>query len=250
MAEPIVGSQLGAVSPPESYFKKIRKICDKYNIVLIVDEVMTGFGRTGKDFGIEHFGITPDIMTFGKGVSAGYAPLAGMVVHDRIVDSLIQNGKGKFVHGSTYSGSPVSVAAGLSVLTIYERENIVAKVQVVGDYLKEQLLALKKRSPIIFDVRGEGLLLGIELAADGEKGTPIKSEIHASERINSIAMELGAVFYPGSGSINGCLGDHLLITPPLTVTTDEIDEMIRILENSLQIFIKELKEEKVYEGAK
>lgn len=250
ITESIVGSQLGAVSPPVTYFKEIRKICDKYNIVLIVDEVMTGFGRTGKDFGIQHFGITPDIITFGKGISAGYAPLAGMVVHDRIVDSLIQNGKGKFVHGYTYSGHPVSVAAGLSVLTIYERDTIVIKVQGVGEYLKEQLLSLKKRCPIIFDVRGEGLLLGIEFAADGEKGTPFPGKMQASERINSIAMELGAVFYPGSGSINGYLGDHLLITPPLTVTIDEIDEMIRILENSLQIFIEELKEAEAYEATK
>ncbi|MGG3563939.1 aspartate aminotransferase family protein [Neobacillus rhizosphaerae] len=250
IAEPIVGSQLGAVSPPEVYFKEIRKICDQYNIVLIVDEVMTGFGRTGKDFGIQHFGISPDIMTFGKGVSAGYAPLAGMVVHDRMVESLIENSKGKFVHGYTYSGHPVSVAAGLSALTIYEREGIVNNVQVTGDYLKEQLLALKKHYPIIFDVRGEGLLVGIELAFDGEKGSPFPEKLHASERINSIAMGLGAVFYPGSGSINGYLGDHLLISPPLTVTTDEVDEMVRILENSLKIFIEELKEEETYEITK
>ncbi|WP_413299021.1 aspartate aminotransferase family protein [Bacillus sp. 1P10SD] len=250
IAEPIVGSQLGAVSPPEVYFKEIRKICDKYNIVLIVDEVMTGFGRTGKDFGIQHFGIVPDIITFGKGVSAGYAPLAGMIVHDRIVDSLIENSKGKFVHGFTYSGHPVSVAAGLSALTIYEREGILKNVQVVGDYLKQQLFALKKRCPIIFDVRGEGLLLGIELAIDGERGTPFPEEFHASERINSIAMDLGAVFYPGSGSINGYLGDHLLISPPLTVTTGEIDEMVSILENSLKIYFEELKEEETYEITK
>jgi adenosylmethionine-8-amino-7-oxononanoate aminotransferase len=250
IAEPIVGSQLGAVSPPEAYFKEIRKICDQYNIVLIVDEVMTGFGRTGKDFAIQHYGISPDIMTFGKGVSAGYAPLAGMVVHDRIVDSLIENSKGKFVHGYTYSGHPVSVAAGLSALTIYERDGILKNVQVVGDYLKQQLLALKKCYPIIFDVRGEGLLLGIELAADGEVGTPFPEKLHASERINTIAMELGAVLYPGSGSFDGNLGDHLLISPPLTITTGEVDDMVKILENSLQIFIEEIKEEVMYEITK
>lgn len=250
IAEPIVGSQLGAVSPPEAYFKEIRKICDKYNILLIADEVMTGFGRTGKDFGIQHFGITPDIMTFGKGVSAGYAPLAGMIVHDRIVEGLIQNGNGKFVHGYTYSGHPVSVAAGLSVLKIYEREAVVTKVQEAGEYLKQQLLELKKRCPIIFDVRGEGLLMGIELAVDGDKGTPFPAKIQASERINHIAMELGAVFYPGSGSLNGHLGDHLLITPPLTVSRVQIDEIMGVLERSLQIFIEELKEVPPYETTK
>ncbi|WP_163099979.1 aspartate aminotransferase family protein [Peribacillus alkalitolerans] len=250
IAEPIVGSQLGAVSPPEAYFKEIRNICDKYNILLIVDEVMTGFGRTGKDFGIQHFGVTPDIITFGKGVSAGYAPLAGMIVHDRIIKGLLQNSKGKFVHGYTYSGHPVSLAAGLSVLTIYERESILKNVQESGQYLKDRLMNLKSACPIIFDIRGEGLLLGIELAVDGDKGTPFPGKIQASERINSIAMSMGAVFYPGSGSINGHSGDHLLITPPLNVTKSEIDEIMSVLEQSLQIFIEELKEEKSHEIAK
>jgi adenosylmethionine-8-amino-7-oxononanoate aminotransferase len=250
LVEPISGSQLGAVSPPQAYFKEIRQICDKYNIILIADEIMTGFGRTGKDFGIEHFGIIPDIITFGKGVSAGYAPLAGMIVHDRIIDSLNQNGEGKFVHGSTYSGHPVSVAAGLSVLEIYEREDILGNVQENGHYLKEKILELKERCSIIFDVRGEGLLMGIELAIDGEKGTPFSEDLHVSDRINSIAMELGAVFYPGSGSINGYLGDHLLITPPLTIAKNEIDEMIGLLERSLQIFIEEFKEVQPYEITK
>ncbi|WP_108669170.1 aspartate aminotransferase family protein [Peribacillus acanthi] len=250
IAEPIVGSQLGAVSPPSAYFKEVRKICDKYNILLIVDEVMTGFGRTGKDFGIQHFGITPDIITFGKGVSAGYAPLAGMIVHDRVIEGLMHNSKGKFVHGYTYSGHPVSVAAGLSVLKIYERDLILTNVQETGHYLKQKLLDLKKICPIIFDIRGEGLLMGIELAIDGEKGTAFPSKIQASERINTIAMNLGAVFYPGSGSINGHEGDHFLIAPPLNVTKAEIDEIVGILEKSLQIFIKEIKEANSYETAK
>ncbi|SFA69625.1 MULTISPECIES: aspartate aminotransferase family protein [unclassified Bacillus (in: firmicutes)] len=250
IAEPIVGSQLGAVSPPEVYFKEIRRICDKYNILLIVDEVMTGFGRTGKDFGIQHFGIIPDIITFGKGVSAGYAPLAGMIVHDRIVEGLMKNSKGKFVHGYTYSGHPVSVAAGLSVLRIYEREDILSNVQESGQYLRAKLLELKSKCPIIFDVRGEGLLMGIELAVDGVIGTPFPANLLASERINSIAMDLGAVFYPGSGSIGGHSGDHLLITPPLTVTKSEIDEMLGLLERALQIFIEEIKEAETHEVTK
>lgn len=249
IAEPIVGSQLGAVSPPIEYFKEIRKICDKYNILLIVDEVMTGFGRTGKDFAIQHFGISPDIITFGKGVSAGYAPLAGMIVHDRIVAGVIENGKGKFVHGFTYSGHPVSVAAGLSVLSIYERDNLAKKAEEKGQYLIHKLYELQTRCPIIFDVRGKGLLVGIELALNHE-GDPFPPERQASERINELCMELGGVFYPGSGSINGLNGDHLLITPPLTIEKEEIDDMMEILEKALAKFVLENKEVFSYEITK
>lgn len=236
IAEPIVGSQLGSVSPPDSYFKEIRKLCDEYNIILIVDEVMTGFGRTGTHFAIEHFDFTPDIITFGKGVSAGYSPLGGMIVHDRLIEGLIQNSQGKFAHGYTYSGHPVSVAAGITVLKILDEDNVLANVNIQGKYLLEQLNLLKERYPIIWDVRGKGLLMGIELVSN-PKGEPFPASVSASQEINRMAMQLGAVFYPGTGSINGYEGDHLLIAPPLKVTRIEIDEILTILEQALQQFI-------------
>ncbi len=235
IAEPIVGSQLGSVSPPAAYFKEIRKLCDDYNILLIADEVMTGFGRTGTYFAVEHFDFIPDIITFGKGVSAGYSPLGGMIVHDRIIDGIVQNSKGKFAHGYTYSGHPVSVAAGLAVLEKLVDNNILSNVVVQGEYLINQLKMLQDRYPIIWDVRGKGLLIGIELASN-PKGNPFPPSSSTSEVINRIAMQIGAVFYPGSGSINGYEGDHLLIAPPLTVSREEIDEIIRILELALQQF--------------
>ena len=237
IAEPIVGSQLGAVSPPDSYFQEIRKLCDKYNIILIADEVMTGFGRTGTHFAIEHFDFIPDIITFGKGVSAGYSPLGGMIVHDKLIEGLIQNSQGKFAHGYTYSGHPVSVAAGLAVLKRIEENHILENVKKQGDYLGNQLKQLQKRYPFIWDVRGKGLLIGIELVSN-LNGDPFPASVPASEELNKLAMQYGAVFYPGKGSINGCVGDHLLIAPPLTVTKEEIDEIMDILEKALKQFIQ------------
>ena len=236
IAEPIIGSQLGAVSPPDQYFKEIRRLCDEYNIILIADEVMTGFGRTGTHFAVDHFDLTPDIITFGKGVSAGYAPLGGMIVHDKLIEGLIQNSQGKFAHGYTYSGHPVSVAAGLAVLKKIEDNHVLENVEKQGEYLVNQLKQLQKRYPVIWDVRGKGLLIGIEFMAS-PKGNPFPVLTPAAEEINQIAMQLGAVFYPGKGTINGYEGDHLLIAPPLTVTAHEIDEMITILEKALAQFM-------------
>lgn len=234
--EPIVGSQQGAVVPPINYFKKVREICDKYDVILIIDEVMTGFGRTGSNFAIEQFGIEPDILTFGKGVSAGYAPLAGMIVSDKIIEGILTNSDGKFIHGYTYSGHPVSVAAGLAALEIYEEENILQNCQNISKYLVEQLKQLKAHTNIISDIRGRGLLIGLELVKDNENNHVFDPKVQASNRINSIAMELGAIFYPGSGGIDGLHGEHLIISPPLNVNKKEIDELVSILLKTIKAF--------------
>ncbi|MEH7331135.1 aspartate aminotransferase family protein [Neobacillus drentensis] len=250
IAEPIVGSQQGAVPPPPGYFEKIRELCDRYQIVLIVDEVMTGFGRTGTHFATEQLGIEPDIITFGKGVSAGYAPLAGMIVHDQLIDGLIQNSDGKFIHGYTYSGHPVAVAAGLAALEVYERDNVLENVNEQGNYLVGRLLEMKQTHSCISDVRGRGLLIGIELVKDREQDLLFKPFEKAAETINSIAMELGAVFYPGSGSIDSINGEHLIISPPLNVKKTDIDEIVRILDESLSIFKSQLRKDETVEIAK
>lgn len=233
ICEPIVGSQQGAVVPPEAYFLRIRELCDRYEIILIIDEVMTGFGRTGKHFAIEYFGIEPDILTFGKGVSSGYAPLGGMIARDRIIEQLVQNSGGMFIHGFTYSGHPVSVAAGLAAVRYYKDHDILSRCQQRGSYLHKQLEKLQQKHPIIGEVRGKGLLLGLELVADRETGALFPPGRGISERLNTIALEKGAVFYPGSGAIDGHRGEHLLIGPPLTISEREIDELIIILDQSL-----------------
>ncbi|MEH7417505.1 aminotransferase class III-fold pyridoxal phosphate-dependent enzyme [Neobacillus drentensis] len=250
IAEPIVGSQQGAVPPPPGYFEKVREMCDRYEIVLIMDEVMTGFGRTGTNFATEQIDITPDIITFGKGVSAGYAPLAGMIVHERLVEALIQNSDGKFIHGYTYSGHPVAVAAGLAALDLYKREGVLDNVIKQGDCLFNRLLELKQKHTYIADVRGRGLLIGIELVRDRALDLLFDPDEKAAERLNGIAMELGAVFYPGSGSIDGTKGEHLIVSPPLNATKKEIDEIVRILDESLTIFRNLERKGEIYETTK
>lgn len=250
IAEPIVGSQQGAVPPPPGYFEKVKELCDRYEIVLIIDEVMTGFGRTGTNFATEQIGIEPDIITFGKGVSAGYAPLAGMIVHERLIDGLIQKSDGKFIHGYTYSGHPVAVAAGLAALDVYKRDRVLENVKEQSSYLFDRLLELKQKHTCISDVRGRGLLIGMELIKDCERDLLFNPSEKAAETLNSIAMELGAVFYPGTGSIDGTNGEHLIISPPLNVTKKEIDEVVRILDESLSIFEGQLREDEAYEIAK
>ncbi|WP_409298793.1 aspartate aminotransferase family protein [Peribacillus sp. SCS-26] len=232
IAEPITGSQLGASVPPSQYFKEIRKICDRYDVIMIADEVMTGFGRTGRHFAIEHWDVVPDIITFGKGISAGYAPLAGMIVHDNLAGLLKEHSKGVFQHGYTYSGHPVSAAAGLAALAVYEKEAILDNVKRMGAYLVRKLGELKEKIPYIYHIRGRGLLIGVEFAR-GQSGAPFPPDIKLAEKINDRAMELGAVFYPGSGSENGVRGDHLLICPPLSIKAEEIDEAVGILEKAI-----------------
>lgn len=238
--EPIVGSQQGAMVPPDGYFKRIREICDKNDIVLIIDEVMTGFGRTGTNFAIEQFGIEPDIMTFGKGISAGYAPLAGMIVNDKITNGILENSEGKFMHGYTYSGHPVLAAAGLASLEIFEEEAVLQNCQKVSKYFFERLKKLKDSSSIISDIRGRGLLIGIEFVRDKDKNILFDPSEQVSNKINKIAMGLGAIFYPGSGGIDGIHGEHLIISPPLNINKREIDEIIEILSKAIQTFEKGL----------
>lgn len=240
ICEPIVGSQQGAVVPPDGYFAQVRKICDKYDILLIIDEVMTGFGRTGRYFASEHFGVEPDIITFGKGVSSGYAPLGGMIVHERIIEALIKNSEGKFMHGYTYSGHPVSVAAGLEAVKYYKEKEVLANCLRQSQYLFKRLKELAGKHHVIGEIRGKGLLIGLELVQDKAEGREFPSSYPASEKLNAIAMDLGAVFYPGSGSIDGIRGHHLLIAPPLTITQAEIDEMVQILDQALSAFTAQL----------
>ncbi len=248
ICEPIVGSQQGAVVPPDDYFIRVRHICDKYDIVLVIDEVMTGFGRAGTDFAIEQFGIEPDILTFGKGVSGGYAPLAGMIVSDTIIENLIQNGKGRFIHGSTFSGHPVSVAAGLAAVQYYQQEQLLENCRKQGAYLFQRLSELQKKHRCMGQIRGRGLLLGFELLADRTKDTMFPPLYGAAERLYEETYKRGVVLYPGTGSIDGTHGDHILLGPPLGIKREEVDEFILILDQALYSFEEQIKiEEGDYE---
>jgi adenosylmethionine-8-amino-7-oxononanoate aminotransferase len=223
ICEPIVGSQQGAVVPHPDYLPQVREVCDEHGIVLIVDEVMTGFGRTGKDFAVEHFGVVPDIITFGKGVTGGYAPLSGMIVHDRIVDAVRTRSGGVFRHGTTYSGHPVCVAAAHAALTYYRDHDVLDNVNVQGAYLWSRLEELQVAHPRIGGLRGRGLLLGLDLY-EGAGAEPL-----TAEEFNASAMRNGAVFYPGKGGIDGVHGQHLLIAPPLTIQRNDVDRLVEVL---------------------
>lgn len=227
ICEPIVGSQQGALVPPAEYLRQVRALCDRYNIVLIIDEVMTGFGRTGEHFAYQTFGITPDIVTFGKGVTGGYAPLSGMIVHDRLVDIVREQGNGIFRHGSTYSGHPVSVAAGQAALTYYLEHQVLDNVRARSLELQAALEKLAREHPGISDVRGQGLLMAFDLVQSTEF-----SEL-TSEEFNAKTMANGAIFYPGKGRFGGFEGQHILVAPPLTATSQELTRMIEILDKTL-----------------
>lgn len=241
--EPISGSQKGAMPLPKIYLKHLRKMCDEHNIILIADEVMTGFGRTGENFAIDHYNLIPDILTFGKGVSGGYAPLSGMVVHDRLVESLIEYGEGKFKHGLTFSGHPVSVAAGHAALHFYKEHSIIENCRKQSKYLFSGLRKLMNLHQCVKEVRGKGLLIGIELVYSRDYDIPFSPDYNASTILNQLAIDNGAVFYPGSrNKRNGAHGEHLIIAPPLTIKSSEIDELIDILHRSLLEF-----EEQIFE---
>jgi adenosylmethionine-8-amino-7-oxononanoate aminotransferase len=232
--EPIVGSQQGGLVPTKEYLQGVRKICDEHDIIFIADEVMTGFYRTGKPFAVQHFDVVPDIITFGKGVSAGYAPLGGMIVHNRLTEELLQYSNGKFIHGYTYSGHPISVAAGLATLKKYQSLNIQQLCDKNSDILVNRLKEIRKNSTIMGSIRGKGLLLGIELLKNADQNELFDPSFQASQKLNNYAMELGAIFYPGSGAIDGERGEHLIIAPPLNSTEEELDMLLQVFQQSIQ----------------
>lgn len=225
--EPIVGSQLGAYEPPAAALREIAAICAESEILLIADEVMTGFGRTGANFAIEHSGIVPDLLTFGKGVTAGYAPLSGMLIHERVVAAIEASG-GVFHHGYTYSGHPVVAAAAAAALRYSRDRGVLAAGRRQGELLRAELEGLARRFPVIAEVRGRGLLLAIEL--DPERLVPGDG----AAEVNREAMRLGLVLYPGqSTGADGRARPHLLVAPPLTLTDSERAHLIELLERTL-----------------
>ncbi len=231
IAEPIVGAALGAVPPPENYFPRIKEICEKYGILFISDEVMTGFGRLGTNFGIEQFQTTPDIIAAGKGISGGYFPLSAVIINEKIA-TVFEENKATFKAGHTFACNPVGAAVGSFVIDYFEENNILENVRITGGILQERLNSLLT-SAIVGDIRGKGLLLGIELVKDKITKEPFPAELQLSKKIYQKALEKGVVLYPGKGSVDGILGDHLLISPPLTITTDEVKELANIIIESV-----------------
>jgi adenosylmethionine-8-amino-7-oxononanoate aminotransferase len=232
IAEPVVGATMGAVPAPSGYFQRIREICDRYQVLLIADEVMSGFGRTGQWFAISQWGVTPDILVAAKGVSGGYAPLAVLMAHEGVVAPLRKAGT-PWVAGHTYAQNPVTAAAGLAVLDYIERKSLVRAAAERGAELFEGLRALIQRHRILGDVRGLGLMLGVELVRDGATKEPFPVEAGRAFEFARACIANGVAVYPGQGGADGQVGDHALVTPPLTITSAQVQDLVSGIDRAL-----------------
>lgn len=235
--EPVGGASTGALVAPDSYYGRIREICDRWGIILIYDEVMSGAGRTGRFLAADHWGQKPDLIALSKGFASGYSPLGAMVAPDWMVQPVLD--AGGFQHGHTYAGNPLACAAGLAVLDEIERQDLVGNAARMGDRLKARLEGLKNRFPFIGDVRGKGLLLAAELVADPLTMQPLPKEKNAYNRIVDLAYERGLIIY-SRRTRGGFEGDHFLVCPPLIIDEAQVDEIMAILEDSLSVLAAEL----------
>ncbi|MDY7040308.1 MAG: aminotransferase class III-fold pyridoxal phosphate-dependent enzyme [Chloroflexota bacterium] len=238
LAEPVGGATLGAVVPPEGYWPLVRQICDRYGLILIADEVMTGFGRTGRWFGIEHFGVRPDVMTMGKGATGGYFPFSITAVRDTDADAVCQ-AHGEFIHGGTFSHHAVGAATALATLHYLQEHSLVAAAAVRGTYLGRLLHEDLGELPCVGDVRGLGMMWGVEFVADRGTKAPFPPEWHFSQQVCDLAFERGVILYPGSGGINGVAGDHLMVAPPFVITEEELDQVVSVLQRTILDVLEE-----------
>jgi adenosylmethionine-8-amino-7-oxononanoate aminotransferase len=241
IAEPIVGATMGGVPAPAGYFQRIREICDRYDVLFIADEVMTGFGRTGAWFAVEHWDVVPDILVAAKGASGGYAPLAVLMASEKIVRALREQGT-PFVAGHTYAQNPVVATAGLAVLGYIQRHQLVQAAQERGAELARELAQLKHKHAILGDVRGMGLLQGVELVRDQWSREPFPVDAGVAFRFARACIAAGAAVYPGQGGADGQVGDHALVTPPLTITSAQIQELVGAIDRGLEAVERSLAE--------
>ena len=232
IAEPIVASVGGAIRPQDDYWPRIREICDRYGVLLIVDEILTGFGRTGRVFAMDHWNVTPDLLAMGKGVAGGYAPLGGVAVREFIRQAFI-DARTPFDHVFTFANNPTSAAAGLAVLDIWEREGLCANAAAMEGTFQAALDRLREHE-LVGDVRVSGLMAGIEFVADRETRAPFPAELKVSARVRDAGLRHGVVTYPGSGMADrGLSGDIISIYPPLVFTEEHVWEMAERLDATL-----------------
>ncbi len=233
MAEPVVGATSGAVPPAPGYFRRIRQICDEYGILLILDEVMCGMGRTGTLFACEQDGIAPDILCIAKGLGAGYQPIGAMLCSKEIYDAIAQ-GSGFFQHGHTYIGHPVATAAGLAVVRAILNRGLMPQVQRKGRALQSALESRFGQHPHVGDIRGRGLFRGIELVADRATKAPFDPSLRIAARLKKAAFARGLICYPMSGTIDGKHGDHVLLAPPFIISDAEMGMLVDRLADAVE----------------
>jgi adenosylmethionine-8-amino-7-oxononanoate aminotransferase len=230
IAEPLSGAANAAVVPPPEYFRLVREICDKYGVLFIADEVMTGFGRTGADFAIDHWGVVPDLIVCAKGLGAGYVPIGAVVAHERIADLIVRK-SGRFIHGHTYAGNPLACAAAAAVLEYIRAHGLVAEARRKGAVLERELEPLR-RHPRVAEVRGLGLMWGVEFSnasgngrGAGRAAAPAPPEAAPGPAVVAAALRTGLLVYPAGGSLPGTLANQILVGPPLTIRDAEIAEL-------------------------
>ncbi|AQZ11682.1 hypothetical protein BZL39_C06100 [Zygosaccharomyces parabailii] len=236
VAETVGGASSGCLTAPKGYFSKMKQICDRYDILVILDEVMCGSGRTGTFFAWEQENIIPDIVTCGKSVSSGYGPLSVIFFSEKILN-VLQKGSSEFNNGHTYQSYPLSCAAGVAVKKIIKRENLLANVVLMGGYLKDQLTEKLSDSKIVGNIRGRGLFVAVEFVQDKAKKIPFPANEFVGLKIQEAIWEEGVAVYPGHGTVDGILGDHILIAPPFNVTKSEIDDIV----NAIQLVVTKFK---------
>lgn len=237
VAETVVGATSGAVAPVEGYFKRVREICDKYEVLLILDEIMCGMGRTGTLHACEQDGVQADLQTVAKGLAAGYQSLGALLIARKIVNA-IDNGSGFFQHGHTYIGHPVACAAGLATQLEITERNLLENVRVQGENLQQQFKLKFKNHPHIGDIRGRGLFIGIELVANKTTKQAFASNLGLYKKIKAQAFENGLMIYPMGGTIDGVQGDHVLIAPPFIIDEDNVAQIVDKLSFAVDAALK------------
>ncbi len=233
IAEPISGASLGAAEPPDDYWWRIRHICDKYGVLLIADEVLTGMGRTGKWWAMQHWDVLPDIMVTSKGLAGGYFPLGLIAAKGADVQQLYET-LGDFNHGGTFSHHAVGAAAGLETLQIIQRESLIENAAITGHYLGDRLNQTFANHPFVGDIRGRGLFWGIELVADRFTAEPFPAKNKVAWHIFEQAFERGLVVYYSQGCADGVNGDIIMLGPPLTINRQQVDQMVTILAEAFE----------------
>ncbi|NYT84265.1 aspartate aminotransferase family protein [Pollutimonas harenae] len=225
VAETVVGATAGALAPVRTYLKRMREVCDRHGVLLILDEVMSGMGRTGHLFACAEDGVVPDIMTIAKGLGAGYQPIGAMVASDRIYDAVVA-GSGFFQHGHTYMGHATACAAALAVQRVIEQEQLLSNVLQRGEQLRAELRSVLGDHPNVGDVRGRGLFVGVEFVQDKASKVTLNPAHKTHARLKKQAMENGLLMYPMGGTIDGVHGDHVLLAPPFICTPSDITEIV------------------------
>jgi len=237
IVEPVSGATLGAALPPPGYLQSVAEICRRHDVLLIADEVMTGMGRTGRNFAVEHWDAAPDILVAAKGLSSGYAPLGAILVSKRVADA-IADGSGAFLHGFTYNSHPISLAAGRAVLRFLQDRMLVQaadseRPDSTAGMLRQALEGLREANAV-GDVRGIGLLWGVEFVVDKATKRPFAPELNFAGRVAQAAVNRGLLVYPMQGCVDGVSGDHVLIAPPAVITEEQIDWAVKQLRESIE----------------